>query len=40
LAGVHLVQWQEIEAASRVLLYQRKLRGQVANAADFAPVEN
>lgn len=37
LAGVTLVHWREIDLALKTRLYQRKLRNQVANAADFAP---
>ena len=38
LAGVRMVDWQSIDKAAQAKLYQRKLRGQVANASEFAPV--
>lgn len=37
LASVIMVEWRSIDAASRGKLYRRKLRGQVANSAEFAP---
>lgn len=37
-AGIILVEWHEIDTARQVALWKSKLRGKVANAADFAPV--
>lgn len=38
LAGVTMVTWESIDTATQAKLYHLKLRGQVANADDFAPV--